>query len=145
MLNFLYEQYDTYDELTEKLKKLQTQYPELAKLNSIATTPEGRQLWMMVITDFAAGEADLKPAYYIDGNFHAGEVTGSMVALYTIDGRTQRSCSHRGRQEKNRPFGRESRSNRSLQPGRLSQRTGCRQPQTGELAAAGNGRRGCCH
>ena len=85
MLNFLYDHYDTYDELTDRLKKLQRMYPELAKLNSIAATPEGRQLWMMVITDFTVGEADLKPAYYIDGNFHAGEVTGSMVALYTID------------------------------------------------------------
>ena len=25
-----------------------------------------------------------KPALYIDGNFHAGEVTGSMINLYAI-------------------------------------------------------------
>ncbi len=85
MLNFLYEQYDTYDALTEKLEKLAKKYPGLAKLSSIAATPQGRQLWLMTVTDYAVGEAEQKPAYYIDGNFHAGEVTGSMAALYTID------------------------------------------------------------
>ena len=80
-----YDHYYTYPELTQAMHDLAAAYPELAKLEAIGTSPEGRSLWLMEITDRACGEACSKPAYYIDGNHHAGEVTGSMVALYAID------------------------------------------------------------
>lgn len=80
-----YDHYYTYAELTDALQQLAGQYPSLAKLYSIGQSPEGRQLWMMEITNPATGPAGHKPAYYADGNHHAGEVTGSMVALYLVD------------------------------------------------------------
>ena len=37
------------------------------------------------MTDSATGRVRDKPAFYFDGNHHAGEVTGSMISLYVID------------------------------------------------------------
>ena len=39
-------------------------------------------LWALSITDYATGDHSEKPAYYMDGNHHAGEVTGSMACIY---------------------------------------------------------------
>ncbi len=79
-----FSKYYTYQELTDALHDLNQAYPEISKLYSIGQSHEGRELWMMELTNPATGAAAAKPAYYIDGNHHAGEVTGSMVALYTI-------------------------------------------------------------
>ena len=37
------------------------------------------------MTDTAAGAFEDKPAYYMEANIHAGEVTGSMVVMYFLD------------------------------------------------------------
>ncbi|HEY9723270.1 MAG TPA: M14 family metallopeptidase, partial [Oscillatoriaceae cyanobacterium] len=73
-----------YAELTELLRAWESAYPQLATLGSIGRTYQGRELWCMTLTNAATGPHDHKPAYYIDANVHAGEVTGSAVALYTI-------------------------------------------------------------
>ena len=41
-------------------------------------------MWLVTLTNQETGPALEKPAYWIDGNTHAGEVTGSTVVLYTI-------------------------------------------------------------
>jgi murein tripeptide amidase MpaA len=74
-----------YDELTEILRRLTRDYPRLTVLESIGTSFEGRDIWLLTITNQETGPADEKPALYIDGNIHAGEVTGSNVCLYTAD------------------------------------------------------------
>jgi len=79
-----FDRYYEYDEMTEVLEQLCGEYPQLASMESIGKSYEGRDVWVVTITDMKAGAADDKPAYYIDANHHAGEVTGSMVALYTI-------------------------------------------------------------
>ncbi|MDB5099057.1 MAG: hypothetical protein JWM80_3478 [Cyanobacteria bacterium RYN_339] len=58
--------------------------PDLASLAEIGRSHEGRRIWCVTLTNAATGEAARKPAYFIDANIHAGEVTGSAVALYTI-------------------------------------------------------------
>lgn len=58
-------------------------FPDLIKSYPIGKTYEGRDIICLEIS--APGiPADEKPGYYIDANFHAGEVTGSAVALYTV-------------------------------------------------------------
>ncbi len=74
--------YYTYDELTKTLQDLAEKAPKLIKLHSICTTEEGRNVWAAEITNCATGPAVKKPAFYADGNHHAGEVTGSMAALH---------------------------------------------------------------
>jgi len=76
--------YYTYDVLTRLLQELVEAHPQLAQLESIGKSLEGRELWLVTLTNQATGPALEKPAYWIDANTHAGEVTGSTVALYTI-------------------------------------------------------------
>lgn len=77
--------YYCYAEMVELLKAWEAAYPDLLKLESIGKSYEGRDIYAVTLTDSTAGCPDEKPAYYIDANHHAGEVTGSAVALYTID------------------------------------------------------------
>ena len=69
------------------------EYPTLTNLYSIGETLEGTPLLVLEITNAATGDASDKPAYYYDGNIHAGELTAAEVALhfawYVLD--TQRS------------------------------------------------------
>lgn len=69
--------------IAEILKKIAAAYPDLAKLQSIGKSYEGRDLWCLTITDFKKGEADRKPGMYIDGNIHSNEIQGAEFAMYT--------------------------------------------------------------
>jgi len=80
-----FNQYYTYDRLTEFLRAYAAHYPEFCTLSSIGKSYEGRDVWAVTLTNQATGPANSKPAMYIDGNIHAGEVTASMACLYLID------------------------------------------------------------
>ena len=70
--------YLDYDGLTEQLREWVRRHPEVVRLQSLATTPEGREVWLLTI----GPEPDRRrPAVWIDGNMHAGELAGSSVAL----------------------------------------------------------------
>ncbi len=60
------------------------EYPHLARLESIGKSYQGRDIWVITLTNFATGSDAEKPAYWIDANIHAGEVTGGATAQYTI-------------------------------------------------------------
>lgn len=77
-----YDHYYDWQEMTTCLKELAEKYPTFMKLESICVSEEGKDVWAITLSD---GEAANKPAYYIDGNHHAGEVTGAMSALHFID------------------------------------------------------------
>jgi murein tripeptide amidase MpaA len=81
---FTFDHYYTYDEMVEFLESAHKDYPSLTTLESIGKSGEGRDIWAVTITDNKTGDVRKKPAIYIDGNFHAGEVTGSMINLYAI-------------------------------------------------------------
>ena len=78
------DRYYTYDVLTELLHKWAVAYPGLMTLTSAGQSGEGRAIWVVTITNRETGPDDEKPAYYIDANIHAAEVTTSSVALATI-------------------------------------------------------------
>jgi murein tripeptide amidase MpaA len=73
-----------FAELSAILQDLAARHPQLAALSSIGKSHEGRDLWCMTLTNQATGPHHEKPAYFIDANIHAGEITGSAVALETI-------------------------------------------------------------
>lgn len=75
--------YSDQAEITRICQDLAKAYPELVKLESIGKSVEGRDLWVMSISDFKSGNVDRKPGFYIDGNIHANELQGTEVALYT--------------------------------------------------------------
>ncbi len=57
-------------------------YPKLTNLYSIGETLKGTKLMVLEITNKDTGSAADKPAYYYDGNIHAGELTGGEVSLH---------------------------------------------------------------
>lgn len=79
---FKYDHYYKYDELKSNLEYFTKSYPKLCSVESIVKTQKGRDVFAVTLSN---GDAKNKPAYYIDGNTHAGEVTGSMAAMHTID------------------------------------------------------------
>src|SRR5215217_2149554 len=80
-----FDSYLLYEELTRTLRELAEEYPGLCKVESIGKSYEGREIWLAELTNSQTGPADTKPAFWVDGNTHAGEVTGSMAALYLIE------------------------------------------------------------
>lgn len=77
--------YYRFDEMTDLLRSWEDDHPERARLESIGTSPEGREIWVLAITDRSTGDFEDKPAFWIDGNTHASEVMGSAAALRTIE------------------------------------------------------------
>jgi len=74
----------TADENDRVLRELHAVYPELTELYSIGRSRLGRELLVIEVTNEATGPASEKPALYVDGGIHAGELTGSAVALHLL-------------------------------------------------------------
>jgi hypothetical protein len=67
-----------HEELTALVRSWQKAHPEIVRLASIGTSPEGRELWVLEL----GPEPDrVRPAAWVDGNMHACELAGSSVAL----------------------------------------------------------------
>ena len=82
---FNYDHYWLYEEIVSAFAQFAESYPDLCRVESLCKTEENRDVLAITITNFKNGEALEKPAFHIDGNTHAGEVTGSMTALHTAD------------------------------------------------------------
>ncbi len=80
-----FDRYYRYDELSEILRAFANEYPQLVRLESLGKSYEGRDIWLVSITNFNIGEVDRKPALWVDGNIHASEVSPSSAALYLIN------------------------------------------------------------
>ena len=74
----------TSAETNQILAELHALYPELTELYSVGTSFRGQPLMLIEITNEASGPAEEKPALYVDGGIHAGELTGSAVATHLI-------------------------------------------------------------
>ena len=71
-------------ELTRLLHDYADARPELVRVVSIGKSYEGRDIWLVVLTRTATGVDTDKPAFWCDGNIHAGEVTASTACLYWL-------------------------------------------------------------
>lgn len=76
-------QYHDYDQYTALLQALVAAYPERAKLESLGKSYEGREMWVLTITNFAKGDVPRKTGMWIDGCIHANEIQATEVCLYT--------------------------------------------------------------
>ena len=74
----------TAAETNQILHEFHTLYPHLTELHQIGESYRGQPLMVMTITNEATGPAATKPALYVDGGIHAGELTASAVATHLI-------------------------------------------------------------
>jgi murein tripeptide amidase MpaA len=89
-----FDTYYRYDELTRILHAFAEEYPQLVRIESIGKSYEGRDIWLLTLTNFATGPADEKPALWVDGNIHASEVSPSSACLYLLHRLTREYGSH---------------------------------------------------
>ena len=66
MVNITFDQYYRYDELTRILNEFAEEYSNLIELKSIGKTYEGRDIWILEITNQETGAASDKPAVISD-------------------------------------------------------------------------------
>lgn len=69
--------------IMEISRRLAAAHPTRIKMGSIGKSTQGRDMVLLTVTNFDHGEADRKPAMYIDGNIHSNEIQGSEFSLYT--------------------------------------------------------------
>lgn len=76
------ERYLKWEALEGQLQAWAQAFPDLVRLESLGTTDEGRELWVMTI---GPDPDRLRPAVWVDGNMHASEVCGSSVVLAFVE------------------------------------------------------------
>ena len=70
-----------YDALTRLLFDYADAHPELLRVESIGKSHEGRDIWLVTLTNSATGADTDKPALWTDGNIHAAELTHTLREL----------------------------------------------------------------
>ena len=74
----------TAAETNQILREFHALHPDLTELRQVGESYRGQPLMVITITNEATGPAADKPALYVDGGIHAGELTGSSVATHLI-------------------------------------------------------------
>jgi murein tripeptide amidase MpaA len=83
-MTFAFDTYYDNDQLAAALAELAAAHPGLLELNRLGQSHEGRDIELAIVTNRATGPHGEKPAFWIDGNIHATELTASMAALYVL-------------------------------------------------------------
>ncbi|MCL2497347.1 MAG: M14 family metallopeptidase, partial [Symbiobacteriaceae bacterium] len=81
----VFDQYYKYGELCDYLRQVAAAYPSLTQLECIGKSYQGREILALTVTSLPTGLPQEKPAIFIEGNIHAGEVTAAQTALCLID------------------------------------------------------------
>ena len=79
-----FDQFYRHDELTRLLQDYAAAVPDLVSLSSLGKSWEGRDIWLLTITNQATGPDTDKPAFWVDGNIHAAELTACTACLYWL-------------------------------------------------------------
>ncbi|MBL0087165.1 MAG: carboxypeptidase [Ideonella sp.] len=79
-----FDRFYRYAELTRLLQDYAAARPGLVGLSSLGKSYEGRDIWLVTLTNQATGADTDKPAFWVDGNIHAGELTASTACLYWL-------------------------------------------------------------
>jgi murein tripeptide amidase MpaA len=85
MPDIQFDRFHRYDDLTRLLHAFAEEYPGLAKIASVGKSHEGRDVWLLTLTNSATGPDTEKPALWVDGNLHATEVAGAEANLYFVN------------------------------------------------------------
>jgi murein tripeptide amidase MpaA len=80
-----FNRYYRYDELTKLLQAFAKDFPDFVDLSSIGKSHEGRDIWLVTVTNKKTGPASDKPAFWSDGNIHASEVSASTAVLHLLN------------------------------------------------------------
>ncbi len=79
-----FDTYYRYGDLVRFLTGWAETHPELVRLEPIGKSYEGREIYVVRVTNYKTGPDTDKPALWVDGNIHATEVAGSMACLHLL-------------------------------------------------------------
>ena len=79
-----FNQYYKYEDLINNVKRLIESYPNLSLLHKIGKSYQGRDMYVVELTNKNTGPALEKPAFWMDGNIHGREITPSIANLKFI-------------------------------------------------------------
>ena len=85
MPQIAFDRFYRYAELAEILQALAREHPQLVAIETIGRSHEGRDIFVLAVTNAATGPAHEKPAFWVDGNIHSTEVAASAAALYFLN------------------------------------------------------------
>ncbi len=80
-----FKHYHTVEETVALLRMWAQKYPDLVDLYSVGQSFEGRDIWQVTITSKKTGKDTDKPAFFLEGGRHAGEISGVETTLYFIN------------------------------------------------------------
>ncbi|HEX7813316.1 MAG TPA: M14 family metallopeptidase [Burkholderiales bacterium] len=84
MSNIRFDTYYRYADLVRFLTDWAGAHPELVRLEPVGKSYEGRDIFVMRVTNYKTGPDTDKPAFWVDGNIHASELAGSMACLHLL-------------------------------------------------------------
>ncbi len=84
-MEYAFDRHLRYDELVTWLQATADAHPQLVALETYGRSHEGRDLWLVTITDASTGAHDTKPAHWVDASIHAAELTATVAACHLID------------------------------------------------------------
>ncbi len=90
-----FDRYYRYDEFTSLLQAFATEFPSLVQLTSIGKSHEGRDIWLVTVTNQETGPASDKPAFWCDATIHASELSPGTAVLYLLN----KLCTENGKDE----------------------------------------------
>ncbi|MDY0199797.1 MAG: M14 family zinc carboxypeptidase [Tenuifilaceae bacterium] len=79
-----WDRYPTYEVYREMMKKFETDYPNLCKLDSIGTTVKERKLYVVKISNNVLAD-EAEPEFFYTSTMHGDETTGYILMLRLID------------------------------------------------------------
>lgn len=76
--------YHTLEEIQAWQQRWAREYPDLVELVSVGKSFEGRDIWQLTLTNKKTGKDTDKPAFFMEGGRHSGEVSAVEATLYFI-------------------------------------------------------------
>ncbi|MFC1476923.1 M14 family metallopeptidase [candidate division KSB1 bacterium] len=80
-----YARYQTFDEMTATLRGLVNANRNIAQMESIGKTLEGRDLWLITIANRSGTPVNERPGMLISANFEGDHLVGSQIAAGVVD------------------------------------------------------------
>lgn len=76
--------YPSFSDITKRLQTAAARYPKIMKLTSIGKSVQGKDLWVMKISDNVATD-EVEPEFKYISSMHGDEITGRELTIRLID------------------------------------------------------------
>jgi len=80
-----FDRFYDYAELTELLRGWASACPQLVTMESVGRSWEGRDIWLLTLTNQETGPDNEKPAFFVEAGIHATEWASGYAALHLIN------------------------------------------------------------